>query len=668
MALGLGLGLNVGAILPLVAAETPVSTTQSSPRPATTTSSSMPTARQERPRLFFTRERIARLQERISQEPSIRTAWEEIQQRADRYLNEKLVSLDYAESGRGQHGNYGAPSGQISGMATTLGLAFRLTGDERYAEKLKTALLHFGHLQRWAGDAGNDPPWHSELNTARFCFGYAVGYDCLHDTLTAAERQEIAAAMVRLGIRPTLDDWLLPGSRIHALDSMGHNWWSVCVAMAGVASLALVDDVPEAAAWCERIVQAFPEWFYYLGNILQNKSRNFDRDGAFYESVNYANYALSEYLLFRLAYANVFPQSNPPAIPLLSRVGDFFVDTCYPRSDGLLSVNFGDSSLHADGARTLRLLLANGFESPAYHWYLGRLDSGLKDPLTLVYNHDNSKPLEKTPEHVPTTKLYGDIGWAMLRSSWNNDATLLAVKSGFAWNHAHPDAGSFILFHGGEPLIIDSGNCSYSRREYSSYYRQSQAHNVVLLDGKGENPEACGGPDRGVAIPGEVHHLLNAAGVKYVLADATGPTSWICSRNYRHFLWLDGVILIIDDLRGHEAGQFEWLLHYAGTAEQQAGEVLLTNGPHSRARVLPLFPEHLAISEKQGLKDHDPDTKIPYLAFAPTNKVRDLKFITAIVPLPANEKLPVPEITRFQGEDMLGVTIRSQDRVTDVLS
>ena len=29
----------------------------------------------------------------------------------------------------------------------------------------------------------------------------------------------------------------------------------------------------------------------------------------------------------------------------------------------------------------------------------------------------------------------------------DDDATLVAIKSGFTWNHAHADAGSFVLFH-----------------------------------------------------------------------------------------------------------------------------------------------------------------------------------------------------------------------------
>ena len=88
---------------------------------------------------------------------------------------------------------------------------------------------------------------------------------------------------------------------------------------------------------------------------------DFDDDGAFYESVNYANYALSEYLLYRLACLNTFPDSLPPDIALLEETGYFFLNTCYPTSDGLLSVNFGDSGIKSGGARTIRMLLANGY-------------------------------------------------------------------------------------------------------------------------------------------------------------------------------------------------------------------------------------------------------------------------------------------------------------------
>jgi hypothetical protein len=633
-----------------------------------------------RPRLFFTPEKLSRLRQRIEQDDRFRQAWLRIQERADHQLKDKLVAKEYAEGGTGQHGNYGAPGGQMANMAPTLGLAYRMTGNKEYARKLKEALLHYGELTRWAGDAGNVPPWHSELNTARFCFGYAVGYDCIYDYLSEAERASIAQAMIRLGILPTLNDWVLPGERIHALDSMGHNWWSVCVSMAGLAALSLLGDEPRAEQWVQEVSDAFPEWFSFQGNVLQNKSLNFDRNGAFYESVGYADYALSEYLLFRLAYSNVYRDRKPPEIPVLKTAGDSFVHASYPTTGALLSVDFGDSSLRTNGARTMRLLLANGYDTEAYDWYLGRTNPGLDDPIGLVYYEVRS--VSQPPASLPKSVLYPDIGWAILRSSWQDNATMLAVKSGFTWNHAHPDAGSFLLFHEGKPVIIDSGTCSYSRPEYTSYYRQSRAHNVVLIDGEAQNPEDCSRGDRGVVTPGQLPDLLDLAGVRYVFADATGPTSWKFSRNYRHFLWIDDVLLIFDDIRTHEPGKLEWLLHYEGSRvglappkpvsqeKESVGQAppydLILSNEDAKVTVRPLFPQGMQVVEKEGLRNHNPDRKVTYVAFSPEGKMREAKFIVALVPMRKTDATPMPRIESRTADNAIGVRIRDDKTITDV--
>ncbi len=616
-----------------------------------------------RPRLFFTAERIKSLQERAAEDSVFKEASDKLFERADRFLEAKLVSKEYAEGGSGQHGNYGRPSSQIADMGSMLGLAYQMTRNKRYAEKLREAMIHYGTFNRWAGDAHHDPPWHSELNTARFCYGYAHGYDSIYDFLSEDERKTIVESMVQLGILPTLDDWVLGEKRIHALDSMGHNWWSVCVSMAGLAALSLVGDHPQAETWARHVSDVFPEWFYYQGNILQNKPANFDTKGAFYESVNYAEYALSEYLLFRLAYSNVFGKSSAPDIPLLENAGDFFIHSCYPATDSIMSTNFGDSSLRAKGAQTIQLLLANGYEKPEYHWYLKRTDRGLGDPVGLVY--DKLKPRQALPADFTESMLYPDIGWAVLRSSWQDDATMLAIKSGIAWNHAHPDAGSFILFHQGVPLIIDSGNCSYSRREYTSYYRHSKAHNVILTDGHAQNPEDCGNGDRGTVTPGRIPRLIDAAGLKYVFADATGATSWKFSRNYRHFLWLDDVILIFDDVRTQEKGRLEWLLHYQDKAEKQGEEILISKGD-VRAIVHPIFPEDMKFAEKTGLKDHDPDTEVTYLAFTPEQTMREAKFITVVFPLEPGSSEPSTKVELLKANEAIGVRVSQGDNVTDI--
>ena len=107
-----------------------------------------------------------------------------------------------------------------------------------------------------------------------------------------------------------------------------------------------------------------------------------------------------------------------PEIPLLDRVGDFFLNSCYPSDNGLLSLNFGDSSLHADGSRPLVWLRANGLGKPRHLWYLAQTaNSSCKEaiprnsPLGLVF-YPSAEELANAPAlpDLPTSALYPDMG------------------------------------------------------------------------------------------------------------------------------------------------------------------------------------------------------------------------------------------------------------------
>jgi len=265
----------------------------------------------------------------------------------------------------------------------------------------------------------------------------------------------------------------------------------------------------------------------------------------------------------------------------------------------------------------------------------------------------------QSPQSLHSSVLYSEPGWAVLRSSWDEDATLLAVKCGHTWNHAHADAGSFIFYHAGQPLLIDSGVCKYPRPEYRSYYSTSRAHNVVLFNGEGQPQEDF---QRGSRLPGRVDCLLDGLGAKYLRADATGPMSWRLSRSLRHWLWLDDIILVVDDLLAHEAGRFDWLLHYAGKAARNGSEMTITNGP-AAAKLVMLYPERVMIREEEGLADREPERKIPYLAISPAEQARAQKFLTAIIPEKPGGK---PVLKPLKGTDMLGVQIISAGKITDV--
>lgn len=623
----------------------------------------------EKPRLYYNRARIQELQIRLQAEADLSERWKAFVQHADELLAAELVTESAANKGSGDDAGFGRPSQQIVDLAFTLGLAYHVTNRQQYADKLREALLHFASYRAWHGPGFTKrvPPWHSELNTARFCVGMGAGYDAIYGSLSPADRQTVVAAITQLGILATLDDWLSPATRIHALDSMGHNWWSVCVSSAGIAVLSLCGDDPRAPEWLGRVNEGITEWFSFGGNVLQNKSITFDAGGAFYESVNYANYALFEYLRFRLAQSNVFPRGKQPDYAPLSKVSDFFFQTFYPSSVAPACVNFGDSPTHLQTAPTLRLLNEMGYSHPAASWYLaswsaanGRSTRPVP-PQALDFICSKRMPSSVSPP-TESSKLYADIGWAMLRDSWGEDATMLAVKSGFTWNHAHADAGSFILFHAGVPLLIDSGTCNYGDPAYSQYYVQSPAHNVIRFNGQGEPPEDH---LHGVKFPGQLHRLIDHLGVKYVFADATGPMAKYFSRNYRHWLWLDNLILIFDDVESHQDGTFDWLLHYGGAAERNGDQVRLANGP-ATADVRFLFPEALDAREEQGLAEHDPQTKVPYLAFRTRETARVQKFVTAITPHPSHGAGALPSVKLLSVTDAIGARIQMGNRVTDV--
>lgn len=622
--------------------------------PSDSTSRQMNAGKQQlRPRLFYNADSLGRMRKMLAADPNANTV---LKKRGEELLAEELVPESIAEVGGGQQANYATPGNQVTEMGLTLGLLFQLTGDARYADKLREALLYYTHYVRWAGPGLTErvPPWHSELDTTKFSLGYAAGYDALHEVLSDADRKAIAEGMVRLSVLPTLDDWLLAGTRVHAFDSMGHNWWGVCVAGAGMCALALLGDDERAQGWIDAVDAGFEQWFSYPGNVLQNRMPTFERSGPSYEGVNYSNYGVSEYLHYRFAWQNTFPSRQATQMEPLEHLAAFFLQTLYPTKEGFLAANFDDSTLHVDSTATVLLLIACGLGTEDASRYLNHVHSHPEGVLlTLLRQH----AVPEVTGEADLSIIYPRMGWATMRSSWEDDAVFVAMKSGYTWNHAHPDAGSFLLFKDGMPLIIDSGTCSYGRPEYTTYYRQSRAHNVILFNGAGQPDEDL---DRGCKFPGQMHCLIDGLGMKYVYADATGPMARWFARNYRHWLWSGDVLLVIDDVLAHEPGKMDWLLHYDGEhSDDGEGGVRLKNGV-AEVAVKMLYPAN-TYREESGLADHDPDKKTSYLAFSPRDEIRSRQFLTAI----CLNMEAMPQFEVLQGENYVGIRTRTLDAVEE---
>jgi len=629
--------------------------------------------RNTHPYLFFTPAAIQGLKERMHADTAAENSWRLILGKAD----------DAVKAGKG-------------GDMSTLCLAYRMTGDVKYAQRAKDLLVQLVNSSAWDGMDDRTPRWNAGLGTGKGCFNAAMGYDCLYDMLSAEERKDISKKIVRLGIEPSIGDWISSDKRIHSLNSMGHNWWSAVVHEAGIASLAVMNEIPEARQWAEEVMRSSAEWFAFSGSVLDNKPASFDADGGFYESVGYANFGLSEYLLFRLAWTHAIAPVTMSYDSVLVKTMDWFVHDCYPNTGAMMSLNFGDSNPFGNGLKSVKLMVALGFAKKSFYWYLRQAEAGgvrgefgRNDPMGLLYSPSPGTPV-KGPDLSPSA-LYKDMGWATLRTSWDTNATLLGVKSGFTWNHAHADAGSFVLYHKGKNLLIDGGDCYYGADEYSNYFVRSEAHNVMLFNGKAQDAQD---QYHAVKNPGGLYHLMDGGDIKYVLADAEGPTAHYFLRNYRHFLWIGKVILVIDDVKGYEAGKFEWLLHFDQEAKRKGPDFEITNGD-AAVLVRPLFPETLpmgyphdfpekmVVEERLGYKDHDVKTRIPYYAISPPEPSSQQKFINAIILLDENNKplnaftgssgasggagrSNLPQIEKLEGKDMIGVRIRQDGKVTDV--
>ena len=634
----------------------------------------------EHPRLYFSKDDIQRVQMRIKENPRLADWLGGLEARASELLEQPLYTEEYANSLYSQHGRFYDLGRQVTEFAETFGFLYQLTGKRIYMEKLRDCLLHYAGFAAWVGPSNKDrkTPWHSELSTTRMTESFALGYDCIESALTPSERQTVCSALLNLGIRPLLEDWVLPETRIHALDSMGHNWWAVCIGLAGVGLAAVYEQIPQAEEWMNRILESLRGFCSYQGELLLNKAPNFDNHGLFYESAGYFNYGIGELLHFQFVFRRCF--SEMLSLIPLEQVCSAFLSLTYPRASEdrpLLILNFGDSRFY----QPMFLL-------PLY----ALLNAGMGDDLSAdtipllsrAYRQDSPQPdffdflyydtlwgaaADSVPS-LPLDTVYEQSGYAILRNSWKNDSTLLGVRCGYSWNHAHDDAGSFILCHRGVPLLVDSGAPDYADPLYHSYFLLAHAHNVVLADGKGADPE---NNQRGTKFPGTVSHFLDAGWASYLLADATGPLCDRYQRNYRSFLRIDGdLFLIIDDLLTHEPASFEWLLHYRGTAERIGGNVLRIEKDDAAVRVHTLFPCEATVTQKDGYIDAmlppENDGKCqwyvghPYISIADPEAKRIGQFIHLIKP---DGGTPV-SAEHLACTDAIGVRLTRGDSITDV--
>jgi hypothetical protein len=424
------------------------------------------------PRLMLKDADIGLLRACYPDDPALQKIWADVQKDADRCLDRR--ALVYQKIGpRLLH-----VSRDCLGRIYPLALAYRWTGDEKYAAKAKENLLQVCAFSDWN-------PSHF-LDTAEMSHAVGVGYDWLYSYLDEATRARIRAALIEKGLKPGLaiyekDGWWVQSE---------YNWNQVCNGGMMIGALAIAETDP---SYAERIIPAAVK-------SLPRALKSYAPDGAWGEGPGYWSYA-THYTAYGLtaletALGNTFGLLE---VDGLNKAGYFPVYTAGPTGLYLNLADVGERS--ARRPMPCMFWLARTFHNPLFAWSeheeLGRRDA---DAAHLVWYC--ARPPARAARRQLDYYFKGPVEVVTMRSAWDDpNALFLGIKAGYNQvNHGHLDLGNFEFDALGVRWARDLGSDNYNMPGYWdskrggqrwSYYRlNSASHNIIMLGGKDQDPLA----------------------------------------------------------------------------------------------------------------------------------------------------------------------------------
>lgn len=472
----------------------------------------------------------------------------------------------------------------------TCSMAYRLTGDQRFADRAKRELMTAAAFADWN-------PSHF-LDIAEMSFAFAIGYDWLYPTLTTEERATIKRALLEksLVFAPAAYGPGAPTDKRVWFVTAHHNWNQVCNGGLLAAALALADEEPDLA----RLV---------VNGALKSLPlvmAAYQPDGAYPEGPGYWGYGTGYNVIaiaeLESALGTDFGLSHAPAFDrtVLYRL--------YVHSPSGLGFNYADGGAKL-GAQPEYTWLAHRFVQPlAEQHSRALLEQAIARPQRDPENDRffalhavwyPSKPRATDAAALPLdVRFRGPAELAFFRSAWGDpDALFVGFKAGRNdVNHAHLDLGSFVLDADGVRWAQDLGPDDYNLAAYFgakrwSYFRlNNHSHNTVTPGDALQNPKAAApivafgtSPERGFAV-----------------ADLTSAYPDEAKKFVRGIALLDRTrVLVQDEVSGLKSGTpVSWQLATAAKVTIADGHhaTLTMHGHTLRAEIL--SPDSAAFSTR----------------------------------------------------------------------
>ena len=424
------------------------------------------------PRLMLKEVDLGRLRASYPDDPALQKIWADVQKDADRYLNRR--ALVYEKIGP----RLLNVSRDCLGRIYALALAYRWTGEEKYAAKARENLLQVCAFPDWN-------PSHF-LDTAEMSHAVGIGYDWLYSYLDEGTRGQIRAALIEKGLKPGLEVYEKDGWWVQS----EYNWNQVCNGGMIIGALAIAETDP---SYAERIIPAAVK-------SLPRALKSYGPDGAWGEGPGYWSYAThyTAYALTALdtALGNTFGLLE---IDGLSKAGAFPIYMAGPTGLYLNFADVGERSAHRP--MPCMFWLARTFHNPLYAW--SEHEQITNRPASaghLVWY--TARPPARAARRQLDACFKGPVEVVTMRSAWDDpNALFLGVKAGYNQvNHGHLDLGNFELDALGVRWARDLGSDNYNMPGYWemnrggqrwSYYRlNSASHSVPMLGGKDQDPLA----------------------------------------------------------------------------------------------------------------------------------------------------------------------------------
>ncbi|GIP33313.1 heparinase II/III family protein [Paenibacillus sp. J2TS4] len=508
------------------------------------------------PRLYFTGDELPALRDRAADDvnapfgTSGKQLWESVEKNAQQYLTETEFSISYYG---GKIVTFPLPPVQpdpmenppgfpspypywtmmtraIQDRLETLSLAYAVTDDSVYADKAKAYMLSVTDWETWS-----DPTYpcggYTCLDTAHLTFGVSMAFDILYAQLTEQERNQVVEALENKGLKPLYKD---------VLGQIDHNIQTLRAAALGSGAAVLLGHSPNADAYLTRAMTYY-QWY------LNERMESGQQEGMLYTSYATDNMIKAFDHIDRVTGVRELAD-HPFLNDYLVRWVTYFLA---PGGGGL--ANFSDSGTANYFGLTMNVInawLGNGQAG----WYLKETRSAAGGLEGFLYFRPDAVIVP--PDNWPESAVFDEIGWAALRSGWENNDILFAMNANQSkLGHNHFDQNSFQIAMNRSWIAGDPGYQDYVAGPVNDFTVR-MGHSTIQVDGQGQSSLGGGVMTRGMLAPT----------YDYIKGSAPGAyTNPSLTQYDRHVVYMKpGYFVMLDDLRADEPHVYDWILYSGG--------------------------------------------------------------------------------------------------------